>query len=305
MRNENINLELLVFIVLIALCLCSVPACMSKNYIDAEKKTNQKDIRLEGQPNFRDLGGYKTLDGKTVKSRMIYRSGELARLNNNDLALIESLGIKTVVNFLTEDEIKARGKDRLPSGIKEFSLPISGDAEQDLAKVVLAARRTGDFSTVPVELNYEVHKLLVGDASRNQYAELLRLASDPANLPLVFHCSHGVHRTGTASAILLSSLGVSWETIRGDYLLSNDYRKNEIEIRLEQLRYKAADHQGVTPDLVDMTNINAFYILKGSYIDATLNQILNEYGSIEGYLTNGLGLNNSDLDNLKGNLLKK
>ena len=124
---------------------------------------DRRHIDLDGQSNFRDIGGYKTADGRMVKWTRVYRSGELPRLSDKDVAHLEKLGIATVVNFLSEDEIKARGGDRLPSGVKEVFLPISGDAENDLAKVVLEARQTADFSKVPVELNSEVHRILTGD----------------------------------------------------------------------------------------------------------------------------------------------
>jgi protein tyrosine/serine phosphatase len=180
--------------------------CTSFDNLKTPGQSERRHISLDGQSNFRDMGGYRTADGKTVKWNQLYRSGELPRLSDKDVVRLEKLGIITVINFLTEDEIKARGEDRLPSGVQQVSLPISGEAENDLAKVVLEARQTADFSKVPVELNAEVHRLLTGDASKKQYAALLRQAADPANRPLVFHCSHGVHRTGTAAAILLSAL---------------------------------------------------------------------------------------------------
>jgi protein-tyrosine phosphatase len=266
--------------------------------------TEKRQVRLDGQSNFRDIGGYRTVDGKTVRWGQVYRSGELPRLSDSDVNRLDTLRLATVANFLTEDEIDARGKDRLPEGINEVPLPISGEAEQDLAKVVLEARQTADFSKVPVELNAEVHRLLTGDAAREQYATLLRLAANPANRPLVFHCSHGVHRTGTATAILLSALGVPWETVREDYLLSNVYRKEEAEKRVADLRAMAAERQGIPPDQVDMTNIKAFYILEGSYIDATRDEILKQYGSMDEYLHRGLGLSDSEIKRLRDELLE-
>ena len=114
---------------------------------------------LAGQRNFRDLGGYKTTDGRRVKRGLIFRSGELPNLTDKDVSRIQSLGIKTVVNFLTDKEIKAHGKDRLPKAIKILSLPISGGGEQGgLAGVILEARQKADFSKVPVELNPQIHR---------------------------------------------------------------------------------------------------------------------------------------------------
>ena len=56
---------------------------------------------LEGQPNFRDLGGFETSDSKRVRTGLVYRSGELPRLTDAVIAILEKLVIKTVVNFLT------------------------------------------------------------------------------------------------------------------------------------------------------------------------------------------------------------
>lgn len=269
-----------------------------------ETVQKQRHIELEGQSNFRDIGGYKTLDNKTVKLKTIYRSGELPRLSDKDVTKLDKLGIATVVNFLSNDEITARGHDRIPKGAKELFFPISGEVDNDLAKVVLEARQTADFSKVPVLFNTEIHRLLVGNASKKQYAGLIKVAANPENHPLVFHCSHGVHRTGTATAILLSALGVPWDTVRNDYLLSNVYRKDEVEERTLKLRNIAAKKQGISPSEVDMTNINAFYILEASYIDATIDQIKKVYGSMENYLHKGLGLKNEDIQKLRDALLE-
>ena len=118
---------------------------------------------LAGQSNFRDIGGHKTKDGRTVKRGFVFRSGELPRLTDEDVVQLKQLGIKTVVNFLTEVEIESRGKDRLPQGAREVSLPIETD--DGLAAAVEEARRTADFSSMPPSINPEIHRILV-DHSR-------------------------------------------------------------------------------------------------------------------------------------------
>lgn len=258
--------------------------------------------RLEGQPNFRDLGGYKTADGKAVKRGVVFRSGELPRLTDDDVKKLDKLGIKTVVSFLTDIEVEDRGQSRLPNEVAKVSLPITGGAGGGLAKVAHEARQTADFSKVPVALNSEIHRLLV-TAGREEYASLLKRLAEPKNHPVVFHCSHGVHRTGTATAILLSALGVPWETVRKDYLQSNVDRKEEIDRRLSELRMLAAKKQGVAPDKIDMTNANAFYRLDGSYIDASLDEIKNQYGSMDRYLRKGLNLTDQNIARLRAALL--
>ena len=260
----------------------------------------ERHVPLDGQPNFRDVGGYKTNDGHVVRRGLVFRSGELPRLSDEDVEELQRLGIKTVVNFLTDVETRSRGKDRLPDGAREISLPIETD--DGLAASIEKARKTADFSSLPPSINPEIHRVIVDDAQK-QYASLFREIAS-TDEPLVFHCSHGVHRTGSATAILLWSLGVPWNTVRADYLLSNKHRAEEVKERLAKLRTLAAKNKGISPDKVDMTNVEAFYILEGKYIDATRDEIIKQYGTINNYLAKGLGLTEREIQTLRERLLE-
>ena len=196
--------------------------------------STERHVELDGQSNFRDIGGYVTADGRRVKWGQVYRSGELHDLSDADVEKLDTLGIKAVANFLTKREIQSRGPDRLPEATRKIPLPMETGNLGDMAGVIQEARGTGDFSRVPVELNPEIHRVLI-DEGREYYARLLIEIADTANRPFVYHCSHGVHRTGTATAILLSALGVPWETVRKDYLLSNTYRAKEVNRRINEL----------------------------------------------------------------------
>lgn len=266
----------------------------------SDQTSFERSVLLEGQSNFRDIGGYETVDGRTVKTGIVYRSGELHALTDQDVDKLKSLNIQTDVNFLVPQEIQARGADRVPSGTREVNLPI--EAGGGLVKEVSIARKTGDFSKVPADLNPKFHELLI-DEARQQYAALIREIIRSDGQPLVYHCSHGIHRTGTATAIILYAVGVPWETVRQDYLLSNETRVEEIEKRTAQLRTAAAKSFDIDESEVDMTNINAFYILESNYIDGTLKQINKKYGSIENYLDKGLKLSQNEIGKFKEILL--
>jgi len=102
---------------------------------------------------------------------------------------------------------------------------------------------------------------------------------------------------------LLSALGVPWETVREDYLLSNQYRHDEVQKRLAQLQQMAAEKQGITPDQVDMANMEAFLIQNGSYIDASQDEIVKGFGSLAIYIQDGLDFSQQDLIQLQETLL--
>ena len=252
-----------------------------KEPIQHTKYSHQRHIELQGQSNFRDLGGYETRDGHTVRWGEVYRSDRFPKLTDDDVKILESLEIRTVVNLLTEDDIEAYWEDRLPSGVREYPLPIDSQTATRLSNQATAALKSGDFSKIPLELNPEIHRILIHDG-REQYATLLREITNPENRPLVFHCSHGVHRTGTGAVILLSALGVPWDSVREDYLLSNEFRHDEVQLRLAQLRQVASDKLGITPEQVDMSNMEGFLIQHSSYIDASREEMISENGSMKG-----------------------
>lgn len=261
-----------------------------------------RHIKLQGQPNFRDLGGYTTTDGRTVKWGHLYRTGELAQLDESDVQKLGELNLTTMVNFLLPEEIAKHGPDRLPDGVREVMLPISGERAARLTMEVQSAISSGEFAKIPPEMNPEFHRLLMAEG-KEQYAALLRIAIDPERRPLAFHCSHGIHRTGTATAILLSALGVPWETIREDYLLTNELRKKETEATLARIRAKVAEAREVAPESVEMSNVEAFYILEGTYIDGALEAAVQQYGSMEAYIQDGLGMSGDEIEALRTSLL--
>lgn len=122
----------------------------------ASAEAPDRPIRLGGQPNFRDLGGYETADGRTVKPGEIYRSGELPHLTDEDVAKLAELKIRAVVNLLLPEEIEVNGRDRLPEGAQEVPEPIYGERAAELIMVTQSAIQLADFDKIPPEMNPRV-----------------------------------------------------------------------------------------------------------------------------------------------------
>lgn len=263
----------------------------------------ERHVALSGQPNFRDLGGYETDDGRTVKWGEVYRSGELGHLTEQDVAKLEELELRTVVSFLLPEEIERHGEDRLPEGTRLVSHPIASERATAHAMQVYESIRSGDFDSIPPAANAEFHRLLLEDG-KESYRSLLEEVADPANRPLAFHCSQGVHRAGTATAVLLSALGVPWETVREDYVLSNVYRREEIENSLERIREIEAERRGIPPEEINMSQVEKYYRLDGSYIDGSLERAVEEYGSMKNYIRDGLGISDETIEQLRNDLLE-
>ena len=180
--------------------------------------TAERRVPLEGSFNFRDLGGYETSDGRRVKWGRVFRSDHLARLTDNDLVLLENMGLRLVCDFRTPAETE-KARDRLPQdgSIEYLHLPvIHGEFDPAMA---MARMKQGDISWLTQDFMVNRYKRKIDDFPDIWGTVLNRLA-DPENRPLVFHCTAGKDRAGACAALTLLALGVPEETVIYDHGLS-------------------------------------------------------------------------------------
>lgn len=255
-------------------------------------------ITLAGAPNFRDLGGYRTADGRVVRRGRVFRSGDLAKLTDEDLGRLEDLGIRTVVDLRLEFEVGVFGRDRLPRGASYRSLPIIAGGMDPAAHEALKA---GDLAALPDLV--EANRGFIRD-NTSELGELLTMLSEPANLPLVFHCIGGKDRSGVVSAVVLSALGVPWETVREDYLRTNDRFRDRVEEQLALLarttRY--GNRVGLREEMLSAAR--RFFVLEPGYIDAARDEMIAMSGSIDGYVRDALGVPEEVVSRLCDDLLE-
>ena len=168
-----------------------------------------RTIAFDAVFNFRDLGGYPTADGSTVRWRRLFRADGLHRLLLEEADQVRALGITTVIDLRTPEEVSTRG--RFPEAIADVAyhhLPMF-DVEPDWPE--------DDDSPTYLADRY-VEMLESGRAS---VATALGVLAQPEAYPLVFHCAAGKDRTGILAAVVLGLLGVPDDVIAEDYALSH------------------------------------------------------------------------------------
>lgn len=227
-----------------------------------------REIDLTSVHNFRDLGGYKTGNGSMVGWRKLFRSSDLNSLNRSDLGKLRNeLGITSVLNLKSSFEIEHHGMGLLAdSGIKCHNVALISNAGKSAANKI----HFSDFSN----LGDYYFGLAQQQEFGQRIVEALKIIADPANQPLVFHCTHGKDRTGILSAVVLGILEVNDGDIISDYCLTAPYIK-EVYNRIKNQPQSSANLQ----------NFPEYFwtIVPGSMV-RFLSALKQEYGSIRQYV---------------------
>ncbi len=259
--------------------------------------TADHSLHFASAPNFRDLGGYRTSDGKWVKVGLLYRSDGLDALTDADLAMVQALGIKLVCDLRTDTERSSKPDREIPGSTNE-QLNIIG--EDELTAQLTAAITGGDRAAQERLLGGGKAEKLLVDGGRSlvsgasplaQYKVFFSRIEHPNNLPTLMHCSAGKDRTGWASAAILTTLGVPKSTVMQDYLVSNDYLKAKNDKTLQQ-----------TAALIDRSLIEPVLTVKQEYLDASFSEVAAKYKTFDKYLA-AIGVTKADKQQLQQELL--
>ena len=248
----------------------------------------KRHVVLEGASNFRDLGGYATTDGHHLKWGKVYRSADISKLTQADLDLIKKRDITTVIDLRGHQE-QSMSPDRLNPGTDYILCPAGSDNLGSWMKNISKLKgNAGDSLMMAYYSNIDS----LAARYKPMFDKLLKL---PSQQSLVFHCSAGKDRTGIAATLLLTALGVPEETIMNDYLASNYYRSGV---------NKQAVRGMVSAMHINTQLAEAMMQVKPAYLDATINQIKKQYGSINIYLKTQLELTDDQISILKSRYLE-
>lgn len=224
---------------------------------------SERHLPMEGGYNFRDLGGFRTKDGRYTKWGKLFRADELSNLKENDLGYLSSIPITSVVDFRAQAEAR-RFPDKLPTTV-QFRYPIT---------II-----PGNLSTEGIEVNMlkksidahmkHMNRMLVSDPNCvRAYRIFFAIVQNHLSAPLIFHCSAGKDRAGMAAALILFALGVDEETVMEDYLTSKIYLSDKYDAFIA--KYPRAE---------------SMFTVKRMFLQAGINQIKRDHGTIMNFLT--------------------
>lgn len=265
------------FVIAALLCGASV-VCLADSSVSEQISAPQRHIALDGVHNLRDMGGYLTEDGQRVRWGVLYRSSQLSDISATDRSKLEGLGIRTVCDLRNARERELRADptlngwqfdQRCNTATSEMKMPT--DQKIDWEKMFTGFYRVMAKQYVPQ------YRALFDDLKQQK-------------TPLLLHCTAGKDRTGVGSALILLALGVPQATVIADYQLTE--------------KFEPANPSAIMGDHPELANIPALKAANPAYLQAALDGIAQEYGSLDNYFANALGVTAQDRQQLRAQLLE-
>lgn len=252
-------------------------------------------LPLEHGSNFRDIGGYPAAGGKHVRWGMIYRSGATPLLTDADLKTVEGLHLTNMVDLRSSEERQLAPSriDGVPYAAVGYSMSAIIHAMRPAAGQSAPANGSALYRSMPDMLAPQMRIL---------FDRLLAKQG-----PLVYNCSAGQDRTGFASALILSALGVPREVIVADYHLSTGYRRPEYEMAQfdpaafpDNIAAKLFAHAGsAARKAAPLREADGT-----AFLTAAFDEIDRRYGSVPAYLDKVVGVSAVDIAALRAAYLE-
>jgi protein tyrosine/serine phosphatase len=171
-----------------------------------------RNLGFSATYNFRDVGGYPGLDGRTVRWRRLFRSDALHRIGEVDAAAFAQLGVRTVIDLRRPAEVEKFGRVPERHGMDYRHLVLNHIDWETISRA----------DDVPQDRWLADRYLNFAEDGREAILASLRIIAEPSRAPVIVHCMAGKDRTGTVCALALALLGVSDEDIAADYALTTE-----------------------------------------------------------------------------------
>ena len=254
--------------------------------------------------NFRDFGGYKGVDGRSVKQGRLFRSAHLAALDDEELATIGNLGVDLIVDLRHAPERK-RQPSRLPQPEPQrLEYP---DAPEGKTAKVAPHEAFLEHKLYSAE---DAHGYMMGSYTarpkdkgfQNIFADTLRFmatAESDEAAGLLIHCAAGKDRTGTLCALIQAVLGVSREDIMADYMMTLD--AVDVDKIIEPAAAMFSKRYGRQ---IDAKSIWPMFGVMPEFLEAALGGMMDEMGAVDRYVTEDIGVSQSDIDRIRDRYLE-
>ena len=261
-----------------------------------------QSIGLIGVRNARELGGYKTKDGKKIIKGKLLRTGKLAKANPEDLQKLTAIfSMGKVIDFRTSLE-RNREPDPEIAQVENLHLNVFGDEDREGLMLGFIYAKSNPLEQMmemeqPLAALHRDHlqvyrNFVTKETALQAYRRFFQAALEQKEGALSWHCQAGKDRAGVGSALMLLALGVDWDTIVQDYMLTNEYYKDVIEGFIEFVK-------GLSPREEMWQTARAMAGVNPAWMRAVEEEIRQKYGSDEAFLREGLGLSLSDLQELR------
>ena len=283
------------------LLVLAVSGCGStKNIVTAE----EQGLNMSTILNARELGGYKTRDGKSIRKGVLFRTAALTDASKEELdALIGDYNLTAAIDLRAGYEV-ADDPEPVLEGVAQYNFKIM-DEQMMFTRAAGISDLLTDPNVDPIKRMMTI--LESGIISDQMYVEFLQgevgkagfrdffrvLLEMPEDSAVLWHCTNGKDRTGVAAMLLLGVLNVDEETIMEDFMLTNTFFEEEISATRKQLEQYIQDESMLADLLVVSRGVHA------SYLQNAIDYIKENYGDIPGYVKAELGLTDADIEKLQ------
>ena len=271
----------------ITLCIMVMFVSCKTNIIDEQKiELKNQLIGITSAHNARQLGGYQIGDQR-IKDNLLLRSAKISELSEEDSTILsDKYKVQCIYDFRGKKE-SLSAPDVIPGKARYLSLALSFSGEESETdtkfeneeQMIGMLLQYADYPSVQALCTSMYDVIFFEESSQEVYRQFFAdlLTVKPEDGAVLWHCTQGKDRAGSASAMLLAALGADRELIMADFILSKDY-------------YDPMTSKIKTETESQKTVINTLISANPAIFEATLNKVDEKYGSLRNYLTACLGV---------------
>ncbi|RBA35352.1 protein-tyrosine-phosphatase [Dietzia maris] len=243
------------------------------------------DVRLTRVHNFRDVAGpgYALRPSGSMARGLVYRSTTLA-VGDDDLAVLEKLGVSTVVDLRTGAEIDKQ-PDVVPAGAEYLPIDVLGG---HTSAATLSASGLAGAEEARREMAATYERFVVGDHERRAFGRAVHALAVSSG-PAIVHCTAGKDRTGWVSALVQLVAGVREEDVIADYLLTREMSADFVSSIRTYVQAEMPDKLEAIEVLIGVEEAN---------LRRSLDALAREFGDARRYLVEGAGVEEAAVDEL-------